>query len=140
LLLTQIEERKAQEKQIRDEIKQEENRTQQLLQEREDLIEDCSQRIMEARQHYNHKIIETHEGQDQISHQKSQLQAQLKFLQQKNQLMEFYPQKVKNLQESLARKHEELELYQEVIDRCYSFVAERIQENEKKQLLIAELN
>ena len=48
--------------------------------------------------------------------------------------------RIENLQESLARKHEELELYQEVIDRCYSFVAERIQENEKKQLLIAELN
>ena len=35
---------------------------------------------------------------------------------------------------------EELELYQEVIDRCYQFVCERIQENEKKQLLISELN
>jgi hypothetical protein len=33
--------------------------------------------------------------------------------------MEFYPGKVKALQESLARKNEELELYQEVIDRCY---------------------
>jgi hypothetical protein len=54
--------------------------------------------------------------------------------------MEFYPEKVRQLEESLVRKNEELELYQEVIDRCYGFVAERIQENEKKQLLIAELN
>lgn len=40
-LLQQIEEKKTQEKQIRDEIKQEELRTQQVLAEREELIEGC---------------------------------------------------------------------------------------------------
>lgn len=54
--------------------------------------------------------------------------------------MEFYPSKVKQLQEAVERKEEELELYQDIIDRCYGFVDERISENEKKQSLIAELN
>jgi hypothetical protein len=54
--------------------------------------------------------------------------------------MNFYPHKVSQLQESLSRKNQELQLYQEVIDKCYSFVEERIHENEKKQLLISELN
>jgi hypothetical protein len=46
--------------------------------------------------------------------------------------MYFYPEKVKNLGESLERKKEELELYQEVIDRTFTFVTERINENENK--------
>lgn len=54
--------------------------------------------------------------------------------------MYFYPDKVKNLEESLDRKKEELELYQEVIDRTFKFVTERIHENENKQHLISELN
>ena len=54
--------------------------------------------------------------------------------------MYFYPEKVKNLGESLERKKEELELYQEVIDRTFTFVTERINENENKQQLITELN
>jgi hypothetical protein len=33
-----------------------------------------------------------------------------------------------------------LGLYQEIIDHCYSFVSERISENEKKQGLISDLN
>ena len=54
--------------------------------------------------------------------------------------MEFYPAKVRQLTEAVERKEEELELYQDIIDRCYGFVDERISENENKQSLIAELN
>jgi SMC interacting uncharacterized protein involved in chromosome segregation len=78
--------------------------------------------------------------QDQINHQKHQFQAQLSYLKQKNQLMYFYPDKVKTMEQNLERKKEELELYQEVIDRTFKFVTERINENENKQQLISELN
>lgn len=54
--------------------------------------------------------------------------------------MYFYPEKVQILEQNLERKKEELELYQEVIDRTFKFVSERIAENENKQHLISELN
>ncbi len=47
--------------------------------------------------------------------------------------MYFYPEKVKIMEQNLERKKEELELYQEVIDRTFKFVTERITENENKQ-------
>ena len=54
--------------------------------------------------------------------------------------MYFYPEKVQTLEQNIERKKEELELYQEVIDRTFQFVSERISENENKQQLISELN
>lgn len=54
--------------------------------------------------------------------------------------MYFYPEKVKVLEQDIERKKEELDLYQEVIDRTFKFVTERINENENKQQLISELN
>ncbi len=54
--------------------------------------------------------------------------------------MYFYSDKVKTMEQNLERKKEELELYQEVIDRTFKFVTERINENENKQQLISELN
>jgi hypothetical protein len=40
----------------------------------------------------------------------------------------------------LERKRQELELYQGIIDRTFEFITERIEENEKKQMLVQELN
>lgn len=54
--------------------------------------------------------------------------------------MYFYPEKVKTMEQNIERKKEELELYQEVIDRTFKFVTERINQNENKQQLISELN
>ena len=48
--------------------------------------------------------------------------------------------KVRGQQDSLERKKEELELYQNIIGRTFGFITERIEENEKKQQLVQELN
>ena len=136
----QIEDKKAQERQIREDIKKEEQRTAEVIEMREEMIAGCQSKITEARQLYAQKIKATHVIQDQINHQKHQFQAQLSYLKQKNQLMYFYPDKVKTMEQNLERKKEELELYQEVIDRTFKFVTERINENENKQQLISELN
>lgn len=55
-------------------------------------------------------------------------------------MLYFYPVKVRGQQEALERKKQELELYQDIIDRTFDFIMERIEENEKKQMLVQELN
>jgi len=54
--------------------------------------------------------------------------------------MYFYPIKVQNQKEVLANKKGELQLYEKIIDRTFDFISERINENEKKQVLVKELN
>jgi GTPase SAR1 family protein len=82
----------------------------------------------------------TEEMQDSICHEKQKIMGQLNFLKQKNALMYFYPIKVQNQTEVLANKHQELKLYEKIIDRTFMFISERIHENENKQSLVKELN
>lgn len=55
--------------------------------------------------------------------------AQLSFIKQKNKLLYFYPQKVKEQEEVLTRKQQELALYQQIIDKTFEFMEQRIEEN-----------
>ena len=40
----------------------------------------------------------------------------------------------------LTNKKAELQLYEKITDRTFDFISERIHENEKKQVLVKELN
>lgn len=64
----------------------------------------------------------------------------LKVLQQKNQLLYFYPVKIKRTQEDLDQKKAELELYQQIINRTFGFIQEKMDENRQKHALVEELN
>ena len=104
------------------------------------MIEECQEQLTSTRREFQGRIKATYKVQDSICHQKHQLQAQLAFLKQRNALLYFYPVKVKGQRQSLERKKQELELYQDIINRTFGFITERIQENEKKQQLVQELN
>ena len=55
-------------------------------------------------------------------------------------MLYFYPVKVNTTQEDLKQKKDELELYQNIINRTFAFIQDRIEENHQKQTLVEELN
>ena len=89
---------------------------------------------------YSQKIEEARQKQDKIRFERAQLNSQLLWYNTQNKMMYFYPVKVNTTKEDLAQKNAELELYQQIINRTFAFIQDRIDENNQKQTLVEELN
>ena len=85
--------------------------------------------MQQMKEKYQQKIKAAREVQDIILHERVQTQGLLKVFQQKNQLLYFYPVKIKRTKEDLDQKKTELELYQQIINRTFGFIQDKMEEN-----------
>ena len=86
--------------------------------------------------HYNERIDEARQKQDEIKFERAQITAQLNWYNSQNKMLYFYPVKVIRTQEDLDQKLAECELYQQIINRTFGFIQERIDDNIQKQNLV----
>ena len=135
-----IAEKRQEDLDVKEAIAEEKKKTRKQIEVLDNEIHEVQQETQMMKTKYQEKIKLARSIQDKILHERVQTQGLLKIFQQKNQLLYFYPVKIRRTKEDLDQKKAELELYQQIINRTFGFIQEKMQENRQKHALVHELN
>lgn len=108
---------------MRQAIVEERQKTKDAINIFDDQINQIKNETAQMKAKYQEKIKFARGIQDKILHERVHAQGLTKVFLQKNQLLYFYPVKIRRTQEDLDQKKAELELYQQIINRTFGFIS-----------------